>query len=87
MELHFTFSAAMPKYETIYRQLKQYIVSQQLCAHEKLPTKRRLAAQLHLSVHTVQLAYEQLISEGYSALVTSCLHFQQNGKRLCRQAT
>lgn len=65
MELQIVFSPNVPKYEAIYRQLKQWIVTKQLASHVQLPAKRTFAQQLHVSVHTVQTAYEQLVSEGY----------------------
>lgn len=65
MTIHIHFSHDKTKYETIYESLKHYILSGQLCAHERLPAKRTFASQLHISVHTVQIAYEQLVSEGY----------------------
>ena len=65
MELSFDFTAARRKYEAIYEQLKQKIIEQELAAHTKLPSKRQLAEQLQVSIQTIQVAYEQLLSEGY----------------------
>lgn len=52
-------------YIQIYEQIKQLIQSQQLVEGSKLPSKRRLANQLQVSIHTVQIAYEQLTAEGF----------------------
>ncbi len=65
MELHITFTKQQPKYLAIYEQIKEKIVQKQLKVAEKLPSKRQLATYLHVSVQTVQFAYDQLLSEGY----------------------
>lgn len=65
MELQFEFLEGMPKYISIYEQLKEKIITKQLRPNEKLPSKRKLAEQLNVSIQTVQNAYEQLLSEGY----------------------
>ena len=65
MELQVVFPKEKPKYIAIYEQLKEKIIQQQLIANEKLPSKRKLAEQLNISIQTVQIAYEQLLSEGY----------------------
>ena len=52
-------------YEQLYRHIKRDILSGNLTAGEKLPSKRSLAAHLRLSVITVKNAYEQLVAEGY----------------------
>ena len=54
-----------PLYESIYRQLRGEIVAGQRKTGEKLPSKRALAAQLGVSINTVEGAYRQLESEGY----------------------
>ncbi len=55
----------MPLYESVYRQLREEIGSGQRKTGEKLPSKRTLAAQLGISINTVEGAYRQLESEGY----------------------
>lgn len=65
MELHIKFPKEQSRYIAIYEQLKEKIVKKQLKANEKLPSKRKLAEQLNISIQTVQIAYEQLLSEGY----------------------
>lgn len=49
----------------IYEQLKDKIIQQVVKPNEKLPSKRKLAEQLNVSIHTVKEAYEQLASEGF----------------------
>lgn len=54
-----------PLYEQIYQYIKQEIRNGNLPSGKKLPSSRELAASLHVSRSTTQLAYEQLVSEGY----------------------
>ncbi len=52
-------------YEQIYHHIKEEIRKGKLLCHEKLPSTRSLASYLQVSRSTVELAYEQLLSEGY----------------------
>ena len=54
------------KYYTLYTLLREDITGGRYRAGEKLPAKRALAKELGVSVVTVQLAYEQLLAEGYA---------------------
>lgn len=54
-----------PLYEQIYNYIKGEIRTGKLGAAAKLPSTRALAKHLQVSRSTVELAYEQLISEGY----------------------
>ena len=49
----------------LYDCIKQEILSGNLKADEKLPSRRSLASHIGVSVITVQNAYNLLISEGY----------------------
>ena len=53
------------KYYTLYADIREDILRGKFKSGEKLPAKRTLAAELGVSVVTVQLAYEQLLAEGY----------------------
>lgn len=55
----------MPLYEQIYLYIKDNIIAGKISYHEKLPSTRILARHLEVSRSTVELAYEQLLSEGY----------------------
>lgn len=55
----------MPLYEQIYQYIKENIVTGRISYQEKLPSTRLLAKHLEVSRSTVELAYEQLLSEGY----------------------
>ncbi len=64
--LHLSFEEnGEPLYVQIYQQIKQQIRSGQLPDNERLPSKRQLAAQMGISVNTVNAAYSQLVSEGF----------------------
>ncbi|MEG1715659.1 MAG: PLP-dependent aminotransferase family protein [Lachnospiraceae bacterium] len=54
-----------PLYEQIYSYIKQDIQKGHIPCKEKLPSTRSLAKHLEVSRSTVELAYEQLLSEGY----------------------
>ena len=52
-------------YEQIYEHIKEEIRKGKLLYREKLPSTRSLASYLGVSRSTVELAYDQLLSEGY----------------------
>lgn len=55
----------IPLYEQIYQYIKEEIQRERISSGEKLPSTRALSTFLEVSRSTVELAYEQLISEGY----------------------
>ncbi len=55
----------IPLYEQIYGYIKTDIQSGRIGYREKLPSTRALSKHLEVSRSTVELAYEQLLSEGY----------------------
>ena len=54
-----------PLYEQIYQYMKEEIRGGRMAAGSRLPSTRILAANLKVSRSTTQMAYEQLLSEGY----------------------
>lgn len=52
-------------YIQLYRFIKEDILSGKLQFNEKLPSKRKLGNHLNLSLTTVDIAYQQLLDEGY----------------------
>ena len=58
-------SPGVPLYEALYRCIRADILSGNLKAGQKLPSKRALAQNLEISKITVEAAYGQLLSEGY----------------------
>ena len=55
----------IPLYEQIYQYMKEDISAGRLIYGQKLPSSRALSKYLEVSRSTVELAYEQLLSEGY----------------------
>ncbi len=55
----------LPLYESLYRCIRDDILSGRLVPGEKLPSKRALCTHLKVSKITVEGAYNQLLSEGY----------------------
>ena len=54
-----------PIYEQIVSQVKNMIMNEELLAGESLPSMRALAKSIHVSVITVQRAYEELQRDGF----------------------
>ena len=52
-------------YEYLYRRIRADILDGTLATGERLPSKQALAEHLHISVITVEGAYQQLEAEGY----------------------
>ena len=63
-------SSGKPIYEQICQQVKSQIMDGTLSAGEALPSMRALAKELHLSVITVQRAYEDLTRDGFIETVS-----------------
>lgn len=57
--------SGVPLYEQLYRSLAAEMRSGALAAGTRMPGKRRLAAELSVSVNTVDAAYQMLAAEGY----------------------
>ena len=55
-----------PLYEQIYQYIKEEIREGRMAAGERLPSTRVLAQNLKVSRSTTQLAYDQLLAEGYA---------------------
>ncbi|MGO1043233.1 GntR family transcriptional regulator [Clostridioides difficile] len=65
MEIFINNHASIPIYEQICSQIKALIMNSQLKAGEALPSIRGLAKSLHISVLTVQKAYDKLQTDGF----------------------
>lgn len=70
MEILISNSSDKPIYEQICMQIKSKIMDGTLEAGEALPSMRALAKDLHISVITVQRAYEDLTRDGFIETVT-----------------
>lgn len=54
-----------PLYDQLYSGIKEAIISKKIAVGEKLPSKRKLADFLNISQTTIEIAYAQLLAEGY----------------------
>lgn len=57
--------SGMYLYEQIYQYIKHEMIEGKLSSGERLPSTRALASHLDIARSTVELAYAQLLSEGY----------------------
>lgn len=55
----------IPLYKQLYREIKKAIIDGTIHVDTKLPSKRKLADFLQISQTTVELAYSQLVAEGF----------------------
>ena len=65
MEIIISSSTRKPIYEQITSQIKAMIMTGELKTGETLPSMRGLAKSIHVSVITVQRAYEDLQRDGF----------------------
>ena len=65
LEIVVSNKTSRPRYEQIATQIKTQIMSGDLKAGEALPSIRALAKSLHISVLTVQKAYDLLHTDGF----------------------
>ena len=75
--------AKSPLYEQIYDYIKQEIQSGRIRSGDRLPSTRALCRHLDVSRSTVELAYEQLLSEGYVEAVPYRGYFVAQLEGLC----
>ena len=65
MEIIISSNTSKPIYEQITSQMKAMIMSGKLQAGDPIPSMRALAKSIHVSVITVQKAYEDLQRDGF----------------------
>ena len=65
MEIIISSNNSKPIYEQITSQIKAKIMSGELAAGQPIPSMRALAIAIHVSVITVQKAYEDLQRDGF----------------------
>jgi len=80
MKIIIANSSPDPIYEQISRQIKAQIISGDLKEGEGLPSIRKLAKELQISVITTKRAYEELEKEGFIDTVSGkgCFVAMQN---------
>ena len=65
MNIVISNSSDLPIYEQISSKIKENIMSGTLQSGDPIPSMRKLAKDLHVSVITVQKAYEELQKDGF----------------------
>lgn len=65
MEIIISSSTGRPIYDQISSQIKAMVMSGELRSGQSIPSMRALAKSLHISVITVQRAYEELQRDGF----------------------
>ncbi len=65
MEIIIRTNTNQPIYEQIVSQIKAKVISGELKHGDAIPSMRALAKSLHISVITVQRAYEELQRDGF----------------------
>ncbi len=65
MEIIISSNTSKPIYEQITSQIKALIMSGELRTGDPIPSMRSLAKSIHVSVITVQKAYEDLQRDGF----------------------
>lgn len=86
MKIIISNSSPDPIYEQVSKQIKAQIISGDLAEGDALPSIRKLAMELQISVITTKRAYEELEKEGFIDTVSGkgCFVAMQN-KELLRE--
>ena len=69
MEIILSNASSKSIYEQIALQIKEHIMKGELKANDPLPSMRKLAKDLHVSIITTQRAYEELSKDGFIDIV------------------
>ena len=69
MEIILSNVSSKPIYEQITSQIKAMIMNGELKAGDAMPSMRKLAKELHVSVITTQRAYDDLQKDGFIVTV------------------
>lgn len=69
VEIILSNSSSKPIYEQITTQIKAMIMKGELKAGDPMPSMRKLAKELHVSVITTQRAYDDLQKDGFIVTV------------------
>ena len=65
LEIIISNNTSLPIYEQITSQIKEMIINKELQAGDLLPSIRKLAKSVQVSVMTVQKSYDDLQRQGY----------------------
>lgn len=94
MDIIISSSSTKPIYEQITSQIKAQVMSGKLKHGDPIPSMRALAKSLHISVITVQRAYEDLQRDGFietvvgrGSFISACdkQFWQEEQQRLCEE--
>lgn len=69
MEIILSNVSTKPIYEQITSQIKGMIMSGELKPGDPMPSMRKMAKELHVSVITTQRAYDDLVKDGFIVTV------------------
>ena len=69
MEIILSNVSTKPIYEQITSQIKGLIMSGELKPGDPMPSMRKMAKELHVSVITTQRAYDDLVKDGFIVTV------------------
>ncbi len=81
MEIIISSSIDKPIYEQIISQIKEMIMAGKLKSGDALPSMRKLAKSLHVSVITTQKAYETLSRDGFIETIPAKGTFVSNANK------
>lgn len=81
MEIIISSSIDKPIYEQIVSQIKEMIMTGKLKSGDVLPSMRKLAKNLHVSVITTQKAYETLSRDGFIETIPAKGTFVSNANK------
>ena len=71
MEIILSSTSSLPIYEQIVTQITEMIMRGELKPEDPLPSMRKLAKDLHVSIITTQRAYEELAKDGFIYIVAA----------------
>lgn len=69
MEIIISHTNSKPIYEQIVFQIKEMIMNGTLKPNDSLPSMRKLAKDLHISIITTQRAYDELAKDGFITVI------------------
>lgn len=81
LEIIISSSIDKPIYEQIVSQIKEMIMIGELKSGDTLPSMRKLAKSLHVSVITTQKAYETLMRDGFIETIPAKGTFVSNANK------
>lgn len=78
MEIIISNTNSKPIYEQIVLQIKEMIMNGKLKPNDPLPSMRKLAKDLHISIITTQRAYDELAKDGFITVIPAKGAFVSN---------